>query len=78
MNRKGDAKKLHSELSYLLTGEMEGTYFEIVKNSGGTLLQTNLPAGKDIDSKSKLLLKSIAPSGCVYLRGVACIRDGSQ
>ncbi|CAH3186941.1 unnamed protein product [Porites lobata] len=45
---------------------MEGLYFEIVKNSGGTLIRPNLPAGKDIDAK--LLLKSIAPSGWVYLR----------
>ena len=33
IDRKWDAKKLHSELSSLLTGEMEGMYFEIVKNS---------------------------------------------
>ena len=41
-------------------------YFEIVKNYGGTLLRPNLHLGKEIDSK--LLLKSIAPSGCLYLR----------
>ena len=45
---------------------MEGMYFEIVKNCGGTLLRPNLPREKEIDSK--LLLKSIAPSGCSYLR----------
>ena len=66
INRKWDAKTLHQELSTLLTGELEGMYFEIVKNCGGTLLRPNLPRGKEIDSK--LLLKSIAPSGCLYLR----------
>ena len=66
INRKWDAKTLHNEISRLLPGYMEGLYFEIVKNSGGTLIRPNLPAGKDIDAK--LLLKSIAPSGWVYLR----------
>lgn len=65
IDRKWDAKKLHLELAKL-TGEMEGLYFEIVKNSGGTLLRPNIQAGKEIDSK--LLLKSIAPSGWIYLR----------
>ena len=45
---------------------MERLYFEIVKNSGGTLLRLNIQAGKEIDSK--LLLKSIASSGWIYLR----------
>ena len=45
---------------------MEGLYFEIVKNSGGTLLRPNIQAGKEIDSK--LLLQSIAPSGWIYSR----------
>ena len=66
INRKWDAKTLHKELSTLLTGELEGMYFEIAKNCGGTLLRLSLPRGKEIDSK--LLLKSIAPSGCLYLR----------
>ena len=66
IDRKWDAKKLQQELAKLLTGEMEGLYFEIVKNSGGTLLRPNIQAGKEIDSK--LLLKSIAPSGWIYLR----------
>ena len=66
VNRKGGAKTLHNEISRLLPGYMEGLYFEIVKNSGGTLIRPNLPAEKDIDAK--LLLKSIAPSGGVYLR----------
>ena len=39
IDRKWDAKKLQQELAKLLTGEMEGLYFEIVKNSGGTLLR---------------------------------------
>ena len=66
IDRKWDTKKLHQELAKLLTGEMEGLYFEIVKNSGGALLRPNIQAGKEIDSK--LLLKSIAPSGWIYLR----------
>jgi len=66
IDRKWDATKLHQELAKLLTGEMEGLYFEIVKNSGGTLIRPNIQAGKEIDSK--LLLKSIAPSGWIYLR----------
>jgi len=48
---------------------MEGLYFKIAKNSGGTLIRPNIQAGKEIDSK--LLLKSIAPSrisGWIYLR----------
>ena len=39
IDRKWDAKKLQQELAKLLTGEMEGLYFEVVKNSGGTLLR---------------------------------------
>ena len=66
IDRKWDAKKLQQELAKLLTGEMEGLYFEIVKNSGGTLLRPKIQAGTEIDSK--LLLKSIAPSGWIYVR----------
>ena len=66
INRKWDAKTLHKELSTLLTGELGGMYFHIIKNCGGTLLRPNLPRGKEIDSK--LLLKSIPLSGCLYLR----------
>ena len=66
INRKWDSETLHNELSKLLIGRMEGMHFEIVKNCSGTLLRPNLPRGKEIDSK--LLLKSIAPSGCLYLR----------
>jgi len=75
IDRKWDTKKLHHELAKLLTGEMEGFYFEIVKNSGGTLLRPNIQAGKEIDSK--LLLKSMAPSGWIHLRtpGGTAIHD---
>ena len=58
--------RIISSVDKLLTGEMEGLYFRIVKNSGGTLIRPNIQAGKKIDSK--LLLKSIAPSGWIYLR----------
>ena len=67
INRKWDAKTLHKELSTLLTGELEGMYFEIVKNCGGTLLRPNLPRGKEIDSK--LLLKSITQ---IYFTQIYC------
>jgi len=66
VNRRWDAKQLNRELSTLRTGEMEGMLFEIVKNAGGTLLSLNLPQGKEIDAK--LLLKSVARSGYLYLR----------
>ena len=67
INRKWDTKTLHNEILRLLPDYVERMYFEIVKNSGGTLIRPNLPAGKDIDAK--LLLKSTAdPSGWVHLR----------
>lgn len=50
INRKWDAKQLHGELSTLLTGEIEGMFFEIVKNAGGTVLSPTLPKGKEIDA----------------------------
>ena len=40
--------------------------FEIVKNCNGNLVIPNLPSGRKIDAK--LLLRSISPTGCVYLR----------
>ena len=48
INRKWDAKTLHNEISRLLPGYMEGPYFEIVKNSGGTLIRPNLPEEKTL------------------------------
>lgn len=48
---------------------MEGFSFEIVKNCSGTLVKPNIPVGRRIDSK--LLLKSIAPAGCIYMRLLA-------
>ena len=56
----------------LLKGtEMEGFCFEIVKNCSGALVSTNIPSGHRIDSK--LLPKSIAPTGCtVYLHKATC------
>ena len=49
----------NSYIETLLTGEIEGMLFEIVKNIGVTLLSPTLQKGKEIDAK--LLLKSIAP-----------------
>ena len=67
VNKDWDSRVLHEELSKLLTclDNIEGMLFEIVKNSGGTLIRPKIPAGKEIDAK--LLLKSIAPSGCIYI-----------
>ena len=60
------AKQLKKELAALLKGtEMEGFCFEIVKNCSGTLVSPNIPRGRRIDSI--LLLKSIAPTGCIYV-----------
>ena len=74
INRKWDNKTLHNEISRLLPAYVEIIYFEILKNSGGTLIRPNLPAGKDIDAK--LLLKSIAdPSGWVHLRMLGELLD---
>ena len=76
MNRKWDTKTLHNEISRLLPGYVERMYFEILKNSGGTLIRPNLPGGKDIDAKLALLLKSIAdPSGWVHLRLIGELLD---
>ena len=66
INRHWDDRQLEKELATLLCGSLEGVGFEIMKNSSGTLLRPNIPTGKKIDAK--LLLKSIAPSGCIYLR----------
>lgn len=55
---------------------MEGFCFEIMKNCSGTLVAPNIPSGRRIDSK--LLLKSIAPSGCIYIRLLAELPDESD
>ena len=44
---------------------MEGFCFKIMKNCSGMLVAPNIPSGRRI--ASKLLLKSIAPSGCIYI-----------
>lgn len=66
IDRRWDANILQQQLSTLLAGELEGMGFEIVKNCSGTLVKPNIRAGKEIDAK--LLLKSIAPGGYVYIR----------
>ena len=55
---------------------MEGFCFEIMKNCSGTLVTPNVPSGRKIDSK--LLLKSIAPTGCIYIRLLAELDDESD
>ncbi|XP_022778455.1 uncharacterized protein LOC111320014 [Stylophora pistillata] len=70
LSREWTAVQLEKELSYLLKGSsMDGFSFEIMKNCSGTLVKPNIPLGKRIDSK--LLLKSIAPSGGIYIRLLA-------
>ena len=72
--RDWGAKQLEKELAVLLKGtKMEGFCFEIVKNCSGTLVPPNLPSGRRTDSK--LLVKSIALTGCIYIRLVAELPD---
>ena len=72
--RGWSATQLEKELAALLKGtEMEGFSFEIVKNCSGTLVPPNIPSGPRIDSK--LLVKSIAPTGCIYIRLLAELPD---
>ena len=52
-------------MASLLTGELIGLSFEIVKNCSGTVVRPNIPLGKEIDAK---LLKSIAPGGYGYIK----------
>ena len=55
---------------------MEGFCFEITKNCSGTLVALNIPSGRRI--YSKLLLKSIASSGCIYIGLFAELPDESD
>ena len=72
--RGWSATQLEKELAALLKGtEMERFSFEIVKNCSGTLVPPNIPSGRRIDSK--LLVKSIAPTGCIYIRLLAELPD---
>ena len=76
VNREWTAKQLEKELEVLLKGtQMEGFCFEIM-NCSGTLVTPNVPSGRKIDSK--LLLKSIAPTGCIYIRLLAELDDESD
>ena len=77
VNREWTAKELERELAALLKGtQMEGFCFEIMKNCSGTLVAPNIPSGRRIDSK--LLLKSIVPTGCIYIRLLAELPDESD
>lgn len=68
------AKQLEKELAALLKGtEREGFCFEIVKNCSGTLVPPKIPSCRRIDSK--LLQKSLAPTGCIYIRLLAELPD---
>lgn len=60
------AKELERKLAALLKGpQMVGFCFEIMKNCSEMIVAPNIPSGRRIDSK--LLLKSIAPSKCIYI-----------
>ena len=77
VNSEWSAKELERELAALLKGtQMEGFCFKIMKNCSGMLVAPNIPSGRRIDSK--LLLKSIAPSGCIYIRLLAELLDESD
>ena len=52
---------------------MEGFCFEIVKNCSGKLVSLNIPSSRRIDYK--LLLKSIALTGCIHIRLLAELPD---
>ena len=68
---------LERELAALLKGtQMEGFCFETMKNCSGTLVALNIPSGRRIDRK--LLLKSIAPTGCGCIRLLAELPDESD
>ncbi len=54
---------------------LTGFDFEIVKNSGGVLVKPNIPSNESIDGK--LLVKSISPSGAVYIRLLDDLPDDS-
>ena len=66
IDRKWNSTDVQLHLASLLAGELIGLSFEIVKNCSGTVVRPNIPLGKEIDAK--LLLKSIAPGGYVYIR----------
>ena len=55
---------------------MEALCYEIMKNSSETLVEPNIPIGRKIDSKR--LLKSIAPTGYIYIRLLAELPDESD
>ena len=71
------ARERERELATLLKGtQMEGFCFEIMKICSGMLVAPNIPSGRRIDSA--LLLKSIAPSGCICIRLLAELPDESD
>ena len=74
-DRQWNDKKLYQELQNLLPEELKDIDFEIVKNSGGILVKPNIPPNKSIDGN--LLLKSISPSGAVYIRLLDELPDDS-
>ena len=74
-DRQWNDKKLYQELQNLLPEGLKDIDFEIVKNSGGVLVKPNIPPNKSIDGK--LLLKSISPSGAVYIRLLDELPDDS-
>ena len=74
-DRQWNEKKLYQELQSLLPEGLKDIDFEIVKNSGGVLVKPNIPPNKNIDGK--LLLKSISPSGAVYIRLLDDLPDDS-
>ena len=66
INRGWNDAQLTNQLLANFPVECRDFPFEIVKNCNGNLVIPNLPSGRKIDAK--LLLRSISPTGCVYLR----------
>ena len=62
IDREWTSRQLKDQLATLLTGEIEGLLFEIVKVLNGNLLVPNFPPGKQIDqTSSKISLSQWLP-----------------
>ena len=65
-NRQWSDTQLYDEVKALLPLAINFVDFEFVKNSGGAIIKPTIPRNKKIDGK--LLLKSISPTGSIYIR----------
>ena len=76
IDRRWNEGQLRKELEGSLPDYLYGLGFEFVKNCAGSLVKSNIPQNKKVDAK--LLTKSIAPSGCIYLRLLNDLPDGDS